>query len=332
MKGNTVKLNIITFMLLMSLFLIPAFVFASDPCESDDVQCWIDVLKKGQDSRALRAMMELGRLKSPESIPELIKKLESSDKYAATAAIYALEQIGEPAVPALTTALDSKNPAVRKYAAYGLSRIGNQDITKALKEMTRDDDPGVRRNAARALGKRKAKESLSDLITLMHDQYRPVRQEASWALGEIGDPVAIQALIQNGVCDLAPEVGMEASAALVKIGTSSIQELIKSLHASPLYVRKRVVPVLAELAMQAEKLGDTRAVDELAKLALDQKENLEIRKVAVMGLGFSRVKRAVVPLEKLVYPPSNNNDPSAAELKELAKQALEHLESAKTAL
>jgi transglutaminase-like putative cysteine protease len=80
----------------------------------------------------------------------------------------ALSRIGEPAVPALVSALSDPDPKVRLQAARALARIGPpaRDAVPALTRALDDTDLAVRANAARALGQigPNASSAVPDLI------------------------------------------------------------------------------------------------------------------------------------------------------------------------
>ncbi|MBL9122522.1 MAG: HEAT repeat domain-containing protein [Planctomycetaceae bacterium] len=65
-----------------------------------------------------------------------------------------LARIGPAAVPALLTAMENRDPAVRARAAQAFARMG-PEASAAVPALTRalqDRDPDVRKSAARALG------------------------------------------------------------------------------------------------------------------------------------------------------------------------------------
>jgi hypothetical protein len=66
----------------------------------------------------------------------------------------ALGRIGAPAVPALTDALRSTDPSVRRKAVEVLGRMGDEaiDAVPSLTALLDDPDPSVRKAAARTLG------------------------------------------------------------------------------------------------------------------------------------------------------------------------------------
>lgn len=91
----------------------------------------------------------LGEIGDPMAIEPLVKALKSEDGnvYAAVA----LAEIGEPALDALIKALEDRDENVRRVAAFGLGRTGDERAVKPLKLHLRDPDPNVRVAAKEAL-------------------------------------------------------------------------------------------------------------------------------------------------------------------------------------
>jgi HEAT repeats/PBS lyase HEAT-like repeat len=123
------------------------------------------------------------------------------------AAAEALGKIGDPrAIPALIKLFRDPSKTVRETAGTALIFIGQPSVDPML-ECLKDKDYVVRCHAARALGGmttdyqigrtwvRDAK-VVDALIAALKDPDRAVREDATIALGQIGDPRAIDALIE----------------------------------------------------------------------------------------------------------------------------------------
>jgi len=87
------------------------------------------------------------------TLNQWIEELSQEDPYRYEAAIEALEQIGEPAVPAVVDALQSRDVRVRRGAAQVLGKMGavTPDVIPALQTALTDADAQVQANATRAL-------------------------------------------------------------------------------------------------------------------------------------------------------------------------------------
>ena len=90
-----------------------------------------------------------------KTIQEWIADLADEEPYISEEAADALQEIGEPAVPALIEALASEDVRVRRSVAQILGKIGavTPDIVPALIEALKDGDAEVRENAAQALAR-----------------------------------------------------------------------------------------------------------------------------------------------------------------------------------
>jgi HEAT repeat protein len=90
--------------------------------------------------------------------------------------------------PALTAALADADPMVRRFAVYGLERIGNAAAGAAIAPLLADRDVWVRRTAATALGKLGARDQTKALLAALNDGEARVRYDALIALSRIADP------------------------------------------------------------------------------------------------------------------------------------------------
>lgn len=86
-----------------------------------------------------------------QEIKELIETLKSEDGLERQAARYALEGIGDPAVPYLIELLKDSNSHARWEAVKALDAIRPPSIAPVLVETMEDEDPGVRWLASEGL-------------------------------------------------------------------------------------------------------------------------------------------------------------------------------------
>lgn len=317
MKKHLLVIGVFALLILLA----PTVSFAADCLEKDE-DCWISQLKSGDAKQAMAAAMALADIGTEKSVKPLIIKLSHQDKYMATAARYALVQIGEPAVEDLKKAMESKNNAVRKYASHALAEIG-ANIYDELSEMTRDQDPTVRYRAFKSLQQLKDKRAVADALIALKDRQRNVKIEAIKLLGMLEDPRCIGTLIRYGMMDLSPEVSLESAAVLIRFGGLSVEPLLEQLQNQPEYVKLRYVYVLGEIARRGE--------DEMAKKAkmflihfveVPQRE-VKVKQVAVSKLGDIGDPAAVPALQTLMKRLKGN--PEYAELLQVTVRTLEKL-------
>jgi putative heme-binding domain-containing protein len=113
----------------------------------------------------------------------------------------AVEQLvlkGGSAIPEIrNTLLSSANEEARTAAVFILYRINTPEATMdAIRTALRDKSAIVRMAAARVLGLSKDSPSVARLAEIVQKDEAPVRRQAATALGQIGDTLAISALIK----------------------------------------------------------------------------------------------------------------------------------------
>jgi HEAT repeat protein len=175
----------------------------------------------------------LGKFGDPAAVEPLAQALVKEDPIDIGCHARALAQIGSPAVPALIKLLiprdDEYHEFTRRDAAIALGDIGDTMAIEPLVAALGDEDEEVRNRAAEALGKigdpraigpivSKLKSdrwlssrtkwymiralaeigepSVASLLDLLTDEDHFIQGEAANALGEIGDPGAVEPLIE----------------------------------------------------------------------------------------------------------------------------------------
>jgi HEAT repeat protein len=88
---------------------------------------------------------------------------------------------------ALTKALSDADPLARRYAIYGLQRLGDAASAKDLIPLLKDPDLFVHRDAAIALGKFRSREAIPALLEALSADDVRLRVEAFITLGQIGE-------------------------------------------------------------------------------------------------------------------------------------------------
>jgi len=123
-------------------------------------------------------------------------QLLKGDASARIAAAKKLAIEKDPATAeALTAALKDDEPLVKRFAVYGLQRIGDPAAATAIEPLLKDKDSWVRRTAAKALGRLYSKPSVPALLEALKDEDPLVRVSAIVALGLIGDPGSQKAIV-----------------------------------------------------------------------------------------------------------------------------------------
>lgn len=131
-------------------------------------------------------------------IPTLIRALDTTNVCELRRVSRSLIAAGNDAAPALTEALASGIPGLRKAAAYLLGAgAGSAEVIRALaRSVLEDPVPKVRQNAAVSLGKIGTPEEVPVLArALEQEAVSWVRRSLILALGKIGGAAAHAALL-----------------------------------------------------------------------------------------------------------------------------------------
>jgi len=154
-----------------------------------------------------QAAKSLGLLKDSQAVQGLILAGRDRDGAVKSAAAEALGRIGDSkAVPALVKLFKDTSKIVRETAGTALLYIGEESIP-ALIETLKDPHFVVRCHGVRALGGMTTDYQMGRawttdsrvvdaLIVALKDEDRAVREDATIALGIIGDPKAVDGLIE----------------------------------------------------------------------------------------------------------------------------------------
>jgi HEAT repeat protein len=183
-----------------------------------------------QDARkkaALKACAILGA-RASEAIPDIAELLPDPD-YAAEAGL-ALSFMGSAAVPALQSALDDDDPAVRKEAVRSLGKIRErasidpQIVVPILLNALDDSEPEVRQVAVTYLGivRDEPQKEVPALVQALGDDAPEVRAAAATALGAYGpDADAAVPALRKAMSDKDEQVRREAGRAIIMISEKS---------------------------------------------------------------------------------------------------------------
>lgn len=163
-----------------------------------------------------------------------------------------------------------------------------KDTEGLIKALHNKRNVFARMEAARALGDLGDPKAIDPLVDALKDRYRPVRDFAAEALGKLGgDPRGVEVFLEY-VKDSKSMAREEGATALGKIGDRSAAEaLIALLNDESFFVRQSAMISLG-------KIGDMRATEPLIPLLKD--EDKDIRESASSALGSLGDVRAVEPL------------------------------------
>jgi HEAT repeat protein len=129
--------------------------------------------------------------------PEVLGNLVADGVNAArrNGALAALERQGPYAVPYLVKLLRSSDGELVMFALQILARVGDVRASAGILPLLRHTDPNVAQAAVEALGRLRAAPAVPALLELLHGNLW-LQLAAVTALGEIGDPAAVDPLLQ----------------------------------------------------------------------------------------------------------------------------------------
>ena len=240
--------------------------------ESGEWQDFYDVFRH---ERKYIVPMALGRIGDPRAVEPLIEAMtkQLGGVYRWNV-INALVTIGEPSVKPLINALGD---VCDKSSAYSLDDTGEPVIKRLVDKLRRtgrfglvygDDACASIRTVLDWIGE----PAVEPLMEALKDENVVVRAEAAGVLGMIGDPRAVEPLI-NTLGD--EDARLHAAVSLGKIGESAVTSLIGVVSDEDVIVRALTAHALGEI-------GDPRAVDPLRQLLDDSDES--VRDIAAHAL------------------------------------------------
>ena len=190
------------------------------------------------------------------AVQRLIQASRIYDKEEMAAASNALAEIGAPAIPSLTTALEDFDDNVRWQAIVALGRIGRPalvTVSHLLKALD-DVDPDVRAAAAETLGLLGEKQGpvVDRLKQSINDEHALVRASALWSLWELtGRRESVPELVV-----LLPHrdwiVSARAERHLTSISRPAVPELTQRLQSTENPGRHRIARTLGCIGRLAE--------------------------------------------------------------------------------
>ncbi len=152
------------------------------------------------DSQQLQGeiLLAIGDIASEDAVPFLIQVLQDPI-YGSVLRRYAADGLGrtgdERALPALREAAESEDSSLKAYAVGGLARFEDAASVETLRRAMRDSNPLVRRFAIEGLGRNRETDAVPALIfQVRRDPDLQVRFAATGALAQIGNDEAVSFL------------------------------------------------------------------------------------------------------------------------------------------
>src|SRR5204863_148394 len=167
----------------------------------------VAALQESQPILRERAIALAARHLAPETLGRFVGNDENA--VLRNAALSALERQGPYAVPHLVSPSRGHNAEVAMFAVQILARIKDPASAQALLPLLEHADSNIAQAAIEALGALKAREAVPGLIRLL-DADLWLQFAAVAALGEIGDPRAVQPLLDAIPNEMLSEPAVEA--------------------------------------------------------------------------------------------------------------------------
>jgi len=222
----------------------------------------------------------LVRVAAPD-VEALIKAIRNTD-YHSTYCVKVISKLSEPhTVALLIEAVHySRSSEVQAAAASALGDLGDaRAVEPLIQAFVHFGEWGAMGAIAEALGKLGDSRAVEPLIGdySLHNNWSGINRVVE-ALGKIGDPRAIEPLIQ--VMERAEIDGSTIIDALVKLGSRSVEPLVRSLQNDDSWRRER-----ERAATALGKLGGPRAVEALTRALQDK--DMPVRRSAANALGIT---------------------------------------------
>lgn len=184
--------------------------------ERRDMAALVRLLKRGDPSMRHLAAGALGELRDPAALAALLAALAGPDEEGVRwRAAEGLARLGEPAVAGLAALAGDRDPDVRWKAIVALGDIGDPRAAPTLRDRLADPDRFVRGRSVSALARLGAP-CLPLMLEALAEADPRVRQGAAEVLGQVGDPAAVEGLLE-ALQDPAESVRRAAAVALLRI-------------------------------------------------------------------------------------------------------------------
>ncbi len=224
----------------------------------------------------LEAIEMIEKLADPALLPELEQGMMDRSEMIRKVCMSALVELGEPAVPVLTKALEHPDWRVRNNAVVAIGHIKPPSTIPLLKGMIRDPNERVRIATVEMMADIGGENVAQFLIELAGEQPPGVRIEICKALGKIGTDNALRAL-PAFFADEHYGVRYYAAEAVARGGDGAVTYLVEVLQTSS--------DVTAR-ALAARALGQTRSEQAVQPLIRALKDpSSAVRRLAIWSLG-----------------------------------------------
>jgi len=265
----------------------------------------------------------LGKLKATEAIEilsDIATDIYSDDKSLRWRAVVALGDIGSPeSLPVLKSLYSDDDPNLRNNTITALKNYPTEEVTNLLIQGLKDSFWKVRVNAATSLGELKIKKAVPILIYKSENDpdTRNVKSASLTALGEIGGTKAfdfIRKLYQNERAD----IGLRS----IAIGILAEKDLSHSLKTIEKVMEDewgKDKPLILDYTCKVLSTTKSSSLKDLYSKMLLYEESLNLKLYALRGIMLNSISSMKPEVEKFTTEESQGN------VKKLALDVLKSL-------
>ncbi len=251
----------------------------------------LELLEDAEEQTAVDCIYLLGEIQDRRAVPTLVRYLEDPRDRVRMYSVTALLLVGGPrSVEAVLSRLTREGKGLEGFIVECLLRYGKKSVEPILQSLA-SRDPRVRREAAFLLGGLEDARAVEPLMAGVRDEDAGVRENAAYALGQLsaltGARQEVVLSLASLLSDPSDEVSEAARKALVRYGRAAVPTLVAACRGGG---TREVVASLNAL----REIGDSDA-EEVMIDALGHPDR-RVRVAAVAGLITAGTGRSVEPL------------------------------------
>jgi len=248
-----------------------------------------DVKYYGKDEQ-IQAKKVITALKE-KSVPFLISKINSYNVREALGGIELLTSIDKYAVNDLIATIKdlSVDPVVIRRSINILAEIGDKKAVNPIYDKLFSSDAGIKASAIYAMWKFNEKKAIPEILKALNDDNPSVVRRAVVVLGDFKETKAIPDLVKL-LGNENYSIRYPAANSLIKIGDSAVDDIIKGIDSGNQLAKYQIIECLG-------RIKNRKAVDPLIKMLYDS--DFAVRGFAVEALDLIGDPKALRDIIKL---------------------------------
>jgi HEAT repeat protein len=268
-----------------------------------------------KQANAFRELDSLGWRAAP-AIPDLINMLGDDNAQSHLGAYALLKQLGTFSVTPLINDLSNREYPRHLFMVIALlGKIGDHRAVEPITPFLNDKDPDIRVASSLALWDMPDLRAFESLLKALKDENAEVRENAVAALGQLQDARAAKSMLDLFLKDPDKRVKARAARCLGQLKYyPAVDELIKGIPKCDVEHRDLEIAIVEALG----ELGDPKALAPLTEIMANREGDLFIRRCTGYALGKLHPDQHAV--DALVHVWKNPNEDVA--LRSIAAMAL----------